>query len=123
MDCPICRSLLTITPDHIPRLSITFPFVPNRTVAAVVESMLEKLSQAPSNPTIQPKLEDHEDVWVFGSKGHRRGECKKNGLKEETDNVVSLNVMDWREGGHLRGEWLKKDRYKHDYRNALQIRN
>lgn len=110
VDCPICRSLLTITPDHIPRLSITFPFVPNRTVAAVVESMVEKLSQVPSNSTIQPKLEDHEDVWVFGSKRRRRGECKKNGLKEETDNVVSLNVMDWREGGHLRGEWLKKDR-------------
>ncbi|KIY53356.1 hypothetical protein FISHEDRAFT_19104, partial [Fistulina hepatica ATCC 64428] len=30
VDCPICRQMVVITPDRVPRMDITFPFVPNR---------------------------------------------------------------------------------------------
>lgn len=111
VDCPICRSLLVITPDRVPRLDITFPFVPNRTAAAVCESLIEKLAQFPSDPSIV-KREDSEGFWGSGSKPGWSSDCgsKKGKSKKEEEIQDNADVAGWREGGIVRAEWLKKDR-------------
>lgn len=108
MDCPICRSLLIITPDMTPRPDITFPFVPNRTAAAVCESLIEKLANSPSSALVV-KREASEGVWGSGSwtLGCTR---KKDASKEAEEAEENADVAAWREGGILRAEWLKKDR-------------
>jgi hypothetical protein len=111
VDCPICRSLLVITPDRTPRLEITFPFVPNRTATSVVESLIEKLADSPLD-TVVVKREDSEGVWASESKEEWNAGCsrKKSKSKEEQEIKVNADVAGWREGGAMRAEWLKKDR-------------
>ncbi|KAF8074974.1 hypothetical protein FPV67DRAFT_1475605 [Lyophyllum atratum] len=106
VDCPICRSLLVITPDRTPRPDTTFPFVPNRTAAAVCESLIEKLRSAPPGALVV-KREDSEGAWGWTS-----GCSRKKDASKEADEKVDENadVAGWREGGFMRTEWLKKDR-------------
>ncbi|KAF5383556.1 hypothetical protein D9615_003530 [Tricholomella constricta] len=106
VDCPICRSLLVITPDRLPRSDTTFPFVPNRTAAAVCESLIEKLRTPPPGP-LAVKREDSEGAW-----GWATGCSRKKDASKEADEKVDENadVASWREGGFMRTEWLKKDR-------------
>lgn len=112
VDCPICRSLLVITPDRVPRLENTFPFVPNRTAANVVESLIEKLSESPLD-TLVVKREDTEGAWTSELKEEWNAGCsRKKGKSKEEDQEIQVNaaVVDWREGGAMRAEWLKRDR-------------
>ncbi|RDB23322.1 hypothetical protein Hypma_009125 [Hypsizygus marmoreus] len=108
VDCPICRSLLVITPDRVPRPDITFPFVPNRTAAAVCESLIKKLANSPSCGLVV-KREDSEGVWASGSWATGCGR-KKDASKEAEEIGENADVAAWREGGITRAEWLKKDR-------------
>ncbi|KAH9479427.1 Tripartite motif-containing protein 5 [Psilocybe cubensis] len=114
VDCPICRSVLTPTPERIPRLQSTFPFVPNRVTASVVESLVEKLINPPLYSQANVKKEEIESTWGSQSRKHRgRGCVRKREPSEEKDSEKvsdTLDVIAWREGGHLRTEWLKKDR-------------
>ncbi|KAG5724908.1 E3 ubiquitin-protein ligase TRIM31 [Termitomyces sp. T112] len=106
VDCPMCRSLLVITPDRTPRSHATFPFVPNRTVAAVCESLIEKLRWAPSS-TLVVKREDSEGAWGLGwASCSRKKEASKEADEKVDDNA---DISSWREGGFTRTEWLKRD--------------
>ncbi|KAG6910022.1 hypothetical protein DXG01_013746 [Tephrocybe rancida] len=105
--CPMCRTVLVITPDRTPRLETTFPFVPNRAVAALCESLIEKLRYSPSS-TLVVKREDSESAWGSGWASCSR---KKEASKEVDEKLVeNADVAGWREGGFTRTEWLKKDR-------------
>ncbi|PPQ78384.1 hypothetical protein CVT25_011607 [Psilocybe cyanescens] len=114
VDCPICRSILIPTPERTPRSQSTFPFVPNRVTASVIESLVEKLTNPPLYSQARIKKEEIESTWGSQSKKHRgRGCVRKREQSEEKDSEKisdTLDVIAWREGGHLRAEWLKKDR-------------
>ncbi|KAG6866578.1 hypothetical protein C0991_002063 [Blastosporella zonata] len=87
--------------------ALTFPFVPNRAVAAVCESLIEKLRCSPSSPLVV-KREDSEGAWGTGWASCSR---KKEASKEVDEKVdENADVAGWREGGFTRTEWLKKDR-------------
>nr|GAT45713.1 RING finger domain-containing protein [Mycena chlorophos] len=131
VDCPMCRALLVITPDRIPRLDITFPFVPNRTAAAACESLINQL--AASSPVIPViKREPSETVWPGETDmdaechwGRRKGsgktkeEQQEMELDSEPDGESAL--AGWREGGHLRLDWIRKEREgKHEMTNLLR---
>lgn len=102
----MCRSLLVITPDRVPRPDSTFPFVPNRTAAAVCESLVEKLRTTPSTGLVV-KREASEGAW--GS-GWATGCSRKKDASKNAEKVEDAEVAGWREGGLTRTEWLKKDR-------------
>lgn len=107
VDCPICRSILIITPDRVPRLGTTFPFVLNRVATAAIESLVDKLAGS-SLPVV--KQEDREALRISDSdkEGRKR---KRDGPKIEDGSLSSEADLDgWREGGPLRNEWLKRDR-------------
>ncbi|KAJ7612456.1 hypothetical protein DFH06DRAFT_149050 [Mycena polygramma] len=111
VDCPMCRSLLVITPDRTPRLDITFPFVPNRTAATLCESMIEKLAQSSGSSSLVVKREESEGNWPGSEWGDMEWGCKKGKSKEEEEmEEENADLAGWREGGNLRTEWLKKDR-------------
>ncbi|KAG5636679.1 hypothetical protein H0H81_007209 [Sphagnurus paluster] len=109
VDCPICRSLLVITPDRVPRPDTTFPFVPNRTAAAVAEWLIEKLRNTPPGPLVV-KTEDSEGTWGWATGCSRKKDASKSPDEKEDE---SADVAGWREGGLMRTEWLKKDRQVH----------
>jgi hypothetical protein len=100
VDCPICRSLLTVTPERIPRSAITFPFSPNRIADSVVQDLVGKLA-TPSK------------VSLTGGAGVRKSRSKKK-IEVPMDGVAA-----WREGGCLRAEWLKRDREGRTEMNTL----
>ncbi|KAJ7574462.1 hypothetical protein C8J56DRAFT_872436 [Mycena floridula] len=113
VDCPICRSLLVITPDRTPRLDITFPFVPNRIAAAVCESLIQKLSETSSDSMLSVKREDSEGVGALVSAwdniqfGTKKGsKSKQQEEMEEEDSKLD----DWSLSGSLRADWVKKER-------------
>ncbi|KAJ7180699.1 hypothetical protein C8R46DRAFT_590885 [Mycena filopes] len=110
VDCPMCRSLLVITPDRVPRLDITFPFVPNRTAAAVCESMIEKLSHSSTASGLVVKREESEGNWPGSEWDMEWGRKKGKSKEEEEMEEENADLAGWREGGNLRTEWLKKDR-------------
>ncbi|KAG6886232.1 hypothetical protein C0993_010794 [Termitomyces sp. T159_Od127] len=107
VDCPMCRNPLIITPDRTPRSDATFPFVPNRTVAAVCESLIEKLRCAQSS-TLVVKREDSEGGWGSGwASCSRKKEVSKDADEKVDENA---DIASWREGGFTRTEWLKRER-------------
>jgi hypothetical protein len=106
VDCPICRSLLVITPDRVPRLDITFPFVPNRTAGAVCESLVERLARSPAGTRLIVKREDSEGGLGDMEWGKKKGKSKE----EEEMEAGKSDIAGWREGGNTRNEWLKRDR-------------
>ncbi|KDR80663.1 hypothetical protein GALMADRAFT_1097534 [Galerina marginata CBS 339.88] len=114
VDCPICRSVLIPTPERTPRPQATFPFVPNRVTASVIESLVEKLAKAPLYSQAKIKREESEGTWGSqSSKNRGRGCVRKMEPPEERDSEKISDILDvttWREGGHMRAEWLKKDR-------------
>ncbi|KAJ6518838.1 hypothetical protein C8R45DRAFT_6817 [Mycena sanguinolenta] len=110
VDCPMCRSLLVITPDRTPRLDITFPFVPNRTAAAMCESMIEKLSQSTASSSLVVKREESEGRWPGSEWDMEWGRKKGKSKEEEEMEEENADLAGWREGGNTRTEWLKKDR-------------
>ncbi|KAF7370575.1 RING finger domain-containing protein [Mycena sanguinolenta] len=110
VDCPMCRSLLVITPDRTPRLDITFPFVPNRTAAAMCESMIEKLSQSTASSSLVVKREESEGRWPGSECDMEWGRKKGKSKEEEEMEEENADLAGWREGGNTRTEWLKKDR-------------
>jgi hypothetical protein len=104
-----------MVPEPTPRLQITFPFIPNRVTASVVEGLVEKLAQAPLFSQAKVKREDNESTWGSQSRKGRGKGCveKKRGTLEddEMENSSDTTAVDvWREGGNMRAEWLKKDR-------------
>ncbi|KAF8892147.1 hypothetical protein BD779DRAFT_1511128 [Infundibulicybe gibba] len=103
VDCPICRSLLDITPDRTPRQETTFPFVPNRIAAAVCESLIEKLG------ALSDRTGSERDIPC----GRKNGKSKKDDEVEEQD----FNI--WRDGGSAKTEWLKRDREGKEEMNSL----
>ncbi|KAF9561206.1 hypothetical protein CPC08DRAFT_664551 [Agrocybe pediades] len=114
VDCPICRSTLIPPHEDGPRFLSSFPFVPNRVTASVIESLTEKLTNPPLISQAKIKREESETSWASQSRKDRgRGCVRKREPSEEMEpekNSDALNVAAWREGGHLRAEWLKKDR-------------
>lgn len=105
VDCPICRSVLMITPDRVPRSPITFPFVPNRVATAVVESLVDKL--ASSLPVV--KQEDPEALRISDSDKEGRKRKREVAKLEDLDCSPEVDLDAWREGGSMRAEWLKRD--------------
>lgn len=112
VDCPICRSTLALTPDRTPRPPYTFPFVPNRVAAGVVESLIGKLAQPP--PSIV-KQEVHEGLRI--SESDKEGRKRKREVLKIEDCSLEADLEAWKEGGNLRTEWLKRDRCAHAYFN------
>ncbi|PPQ63797.1 hypothetical protein CVT24_009792, partial [Panaeolus cyanescens] len=114
VDCPICRSLLIITPESVPRSHTTFPFVPNRVAASVIDSLLEKLVETPLTFQASIKREEDEDTCASQSKKDNNSECIRKREQSEENGGSSMSdvlaVAGWKEGGHLRAEWLKRDR-------------
>ncbi|KAJ6555746.1 hypothetical protein B0H10DRAFT_1207704 [Mycena sp. CBHHK59/15] len=110
VDCPMCRSLLVITPDRLPRPEITFPFVPNRTAAAVCESMIETLSCSSAPSGLVVKREESEGAWPGSEWDMEWGRQKGKSKEEEKIEEENADIAGWREGGNLRTEWLKKNR-------------
>jgi len=107
-----------MVPDPTPRLQITFPFIPNRVTASVVEGLVEKLAQAPLCSQAKVKREDNENTWGSPSRKDRGKGCagKKRETSEGDEMEKSSDTMAvdvWREGGDMRAEWLKKDRQVH----------
>lgn len=107
-----------MVPDPTPRLQITFPFIPNRVTASVVEGLVEKLAQAPLCSQAKIKREDNENTWGSQSRKDRGKGCvgKKRETSEGNEMEKSPDTMAvdvWREGGDMRAEWLKKDRQVH----------
>lgn len=111
VDCPICRSLLVITPDQPPRPNTTFPFVPNRIATAVCESLIEKLAKYPPGSRLTVKREDSEGALGPGA-GWDMVCNRKEGMAklEEGKPVETTGAAGWKEGGTIRAEWLKKNR-------------
>lgn len=103
VDCPICRTPLIVTPDRIPRLETTFPFVPNRIAAAVCESLIDKLAKLQS---------DSLDVELASGSGSRKKDSDSVATDKFRENKVpdSADVTAWREGGGMRAEWMKRVR-------------
>jgi len=114
VDCPICRSVLISTPEGAVRGLATFPFVPNRVAAATIESLVEKLLELPLCSQAKIKKEETEGMWASQSRKDRGSECARK--EEQSDDKQpdkmpdALDVTFWREGGHMRAEWLKRDR-------------
>ncbi len=96
---------------------VTFPFVPNRVAAATIESLVEKLIELPLCSQAKIKKEETEGLWASQSRKDRGSECARK--EEQSDNKEpdkmsdALDVTVWREGGHMRAEWLKRDRSVH----------
>jgi hypothetical protein len=108
----MCRSLLIITPEHIPRLQLTFPFVPNRIAASVIESLLTKLVE-------QPRFSQAKTVTELATKyktksRRKLGSYPRKEMKlEDTGVEVSsgkLVLADWLEAGCMRIDWLERVR-------------
>ncbi|KAJ3561097.1 hypothetical protein NP233_g10407 [Leucocoprinus birnbaumii] len=95
-----------ITPDRLPRPTITFPFVPNRVAAAVVESLVEKL--ATSSPAV--KQEDLEALRISDSDKDGRKRKREIAKLEDPNCLPEVDLDAWKEGGNMRTEWLKRDR-------------
>ena len=112
VDCPICRSVLILTPDRVPRSNVTFPFVPNRVAAAVVESLIERLATS-SLPVV--KRECSEALRI--SESDKQGRKRKKEVAKLEDSDVDLD--DWKKEGTMRAEWLKRDRCA--YNHCLSI--
>jgi len=109
----MCRSLLLITPEHFPRLQFTFPFVPNRVAASVIEFLTEKLAEQPLDSIAKIKREEVEGTCGSRSQKTRRGCLRKREEAEEEDSekeTENLGVTAWRKGGRTRTEWLERDR-------------
>ncbi|KAL0953826.1 hypothetical protein HGRIS_005006 [Hohenbuehelia grisea] len=108
VDCPICRSLLVITPDRTPRLDITFPFVPNRLADQVLQSLVEKVSRPHTSGSGSAiKTEERELHWASSEM-----ECgvKKGKTKEEEEQEATCAVSEWKESGPAKVEWQRKER-------------
>ncbi|KAG6810889.1 hypothetical protein H0H92_009919 [Tricholoma furcatifolium] len=76
------------------------------TVAAVCESLIEKLRRTPSSALVV-KREDSEGAWEAGWANCTR---KKEASKEVDELGENADLAAWREDGFTRTEWLKKDR-------------
>ncbi|KAF8966324.1 hypothetical protein BDZ97DRAFT_1657979 [Flammula alnicola] len=93
VDCPICRSLLIITPELTPRLQLTFPFVPNRVTGSVVESLVEKLVNPPlcSQAKIKEKRVkargDHNRKRIAAEDVFERGRHRKQRRRKRSRRV------------------------------------
>ena len=101
VDCPICRSLLIITPDRLPRPDITFPFTPNRTVDSVVQHMIDKLVNSPFGDG-RSVIKEEEDIDGSGLSGVS--------TRREKEKPHSSGLDAWRDGGSLRSDWIRRDR-------------
>ncbi|KAH8116483.1 hypothetical protein DFH11DRAFT_1214053 [Phellopilus nigrolimitatus] len=105
--CPLCRSLLIITPDTVPRPTITIPFAPNRIAENTLKAMVEKLG----NICSRPKMKRKQNVIT-------RASCKAGGDDEAkvkledapSGHIGETGVEAWSEGGALRREWAERDR-------------
>jgi hypothetical protein len=103
---------LIITPEHIPRLQLTFPFVPNRIAASVIESLLAKLVE-------QPRFSQAKTVPEMAIK-HKTKSRRKHGshprmeIKSEDKDVEETSgkfvLADWLEDGRMRIDWLERVR-------------
>ena len=100
--------------EDTPRFLTVFPFIPNRVTASVIDSLVEKLTKPPLISQVKIKREESETSWASQSRKDRGRRCaRKREPSEEMENeqiTDNLDVSAWREGGHLRAEWLKKDR-------------
>ncbi len=106
VDCPICRTHLILTPDRPPRPNFTFPLVPNRIASSILESLVQKLARPPIAPVI--KKEDTDSSWVSSPGQTCTADCLSESPKPKEE---ATDIMLWREGGCMRAEWLKKDRF------------
>ena len=104
VDCPICRTLLTLTPP-IPRPEITFPFVPNRALDLYLRETVAKLATAGSTSgsgAVERGGQSKVKQELSGSRKVQR---------ESAEKLLNLPAeYAWKEGGALRMEWLKRDR-------------
>jgi len=109
----MCRSLLIITPEQIPRLQLTFPFVPNRIAASVIESLVAKLVEQPWFSQTKTGQEEVERKCIPKSRRKCRPYLRKEKNSEEESSKGSLeksSVATWSEGGRMRTDWLERDR-------------
>ena len=108
----MCRSLLIITPEHIPRLQLTFPFVPNRIAASVIESLLTKLVEQPRFSQAKTVAEMATKHKTKSRRKHAPYPRKEMKLEDKDVEVTSgkLVLADWLEDGCMRIDWLERVR-------------
>jgi len=99
---------------------MTFPFVPNRVAAAVVESLIERLAIS-SLPVM--KREYSEALRISESDKEGRTRKKEVAKFEDCDCSSEVDLDVWKEGGTMRAEWLKRDRcaYNHAFPPSLSL--
>jgi hypothetical protein len=104
-----------ITPDRVPRSFITFPFVPNRVAAAVVDSLVEKLAHS---SLLVVKQEDSEALRI--SEADKEGRKRKREVAKIKDDEChpEVDLDAWKEGGHMQTEWSKRDRCAYNHGSA-----
>ena len=108
----MCRSLLIITPEHIPRLQLTFPFVPNRIATSVIESLLTKLVEHPRFSQAKTGAEMATNYKTKSRRKHGPYPRKEMKLEDKDIEVASgrFILTDWLEGGCMRIDWLERVR-------------
>ncbi|KAI5123510.1 hypothetical protein M0805_006670 [Coniferiporia weirii] len=99
--CPLCRALLIITPESLPRSAVTIPFAPNR----IAENSLRGLMGRLATVCPRPKTRRKPGPRIFC------GDEPKVKVEEVSSGQISeTGVEAWAEGGALRRDWLERDR-------------
>ncbi|THH11838.1 hypothetical protein EW145_g365 [Phellinidium pouzarii] len=105
--CPLCRSLLIITPDSNPRPTITIPFAPNRVAENSLMAMVERLAVICPQPRTNV-LQAAATRISCRSPGDDEPKVK---IEDTSSGQINdIGIESWAEGGALRKDWLERDR-------------
>lgn len=112
VDCPICRSLLILTPDATPRTLVTVPFTPNRLASKAIEDLVSKLERNSSTG------KSGEKEVAKRNPCRQSSGCGEKRLKSESRTPAPLgqgagesgNLRDWSIGGDLLEDWQERSR-------------
>lgn len=111
--CPLCRSLLILTPESIPRQIITVPFAPNRIAEGAMKSMIERL--AILLPSAKEERKRKRTKARTSTKGcAKNGLCKSEGCepmikaKTPSDDDGCSGMHGWASGGNMRKDWTER---------------
>ena len=112
VDCPICRSLLILTPDTTPRTVITVPFTPNRLAGKVIENLVAKLEGGCGLVGSDAKgTKGRACKQPNGCAGKRvKSESRTPGLLT-SDTGGNSSLESWAVGGELWKDWRERERY------------
>ena len=113
--CPLCRALLILTPDSVPRNIITVPFSPNRLADDAMSSMIDRLGVLlPSSKEKGKKKRTKAATKrkVVGKRVPCKIERNETATKSElpSDEDGSSTLSGWASKGPLRKDWTERTR-------------